>query len=108
MAQRRRGLALALLAVSAVVSVLYVQRSGVPGARRLELSAIDEYLEGKYGTGGSQSLMAQVNSFDHTGYADSQNVAKEFGLSDIDNLVRSWDEGNTRDSLDDSEALDSE
>ena len=108
-AQRRRGLALALLAVSAVVSVLYVQRSGVPDARRLELlSAIDEYLEGKYGTGGSQSLMAQVNSFDHTGYADSQNVAKEFGLSDNDNLVRSWDEGNTRDSLDDSEALDSE
>ena len=43
-----------------------------------------------------------------TTYADSQNVAKEFGLSDNDNLVRSWDEGNTRDSLDDSEALDSE
>ena len=59
----------------------------------------------KYGTGGTQAL-GQLNSMDETGYAGTQSVAKEFGLSDNNPLVRKWDQDNTMDSLDESPMLD--
>ena len=69
------------------------------------MSAIDEYLQGKYGTGESQSL-GQLNDFDTAGYAGTQSVAKEFGLSDNNPLVQQWDQDQTLSTLNENPLQD--
>jgi hypothetical protein len=76
------------------------------GTRKVELmSAIDEYLQGKYGTGDSQSL-GQLNDFDTAGYAGTQSVAKEFGLSENNPLVQQWDQDQTLSTLNENPLQD--
>jgi hypothetical protein len=101
----RLGLALPVLLVAAACAVAAISGGGAGRGRSELLSAIDEYLDDKYGTGDSQAL-GQLNSMDETGYAGTQSVAKEFGLSDNNPLVRKWDQDNTMDSLDESPMLD--
>ena len=101
----RLGLALPVLLVAAACAVAAISGGGAGRGRSELLSAIDEYLDDKYGTGGTQAL-GQLNSMDETGYAGTQSVAKEFGLSDNNPLVRKWDQDNTMDSLDESPMLD--
>jgi len=96
----RLAIALPVLLVCSVCAVAAVRG----GNRQIELmSGIDEYLEGKYGTGEAQSL-GQLNKFDHTGYAGTQSVAKEFGLSNNNPLVQKWNEDSTTDSLNETPA----
>jgi hypothetical protein len=104
----RLAIWLPVLLLCSVCAVVVLHRPGGSDNRHVELlSAIDEYLEGKYGTGGTQSL-GQLNRLDHTGYSGEESVAKEFGLSDNDPLVQKWDQDQTMDSMDDSAILDSQ
>ena len=99
----RLSIAVPVLLVCSLCAAATLRASS--SARHVEMmSAIDEYLQGKYGSGGSQAL-GQLNNFDHTGYAGTQSVAKEFGLSDNNPLVQQWDQSNTMDSLDDDSSL---
>jgi len=91
-----------LLLACALCALAALSAGGGSGSRQVELlSAIDEYLQGKYGMGESQSL-GQLNKFDSAGYAGTQSVAKEFGLSDNNPLVQQWNQDNTLDSLDEN------
>lgn len=100
----RLSIAVPVLLVCSLCAAATLRGASTSGRNVELMSAIDEYLQGKYGTGGAQTF-GQINSFDHTGYAGTQSVAKEFGLSDNNPLVQEWDQDNTVDSLDDDSSM---
>jgi len=103
----RLAISIPVLLLSTVCALAAVSGSGNTGSRQVEMmSAIDEYLEGKYGTGEAQSL-GQLNKFDHTGYAGTQSVAKEFGLSDNNPLVEQFDQDSSTRTADSDSTMDS-
>ena len=86
-----------LLVCMIFVAVLLTVSGG--GKRKVQLlSAIDEYLAGKYGAAEPTSF-GKLKDVADSAYAGTQGFAKDFGLSDNDPLVRKWDEDKVTDSL---------